>query len=71
MVAFSHHMKQDTSTVSILHCLKPIIAACLNFLYKQFKNMANKQSPLRILLPYTIMAAPLVKKFLAFRKSEG
>ena len=65
-VELSHHMKQDKSIISILHCIKLLIAVCLGFLYKQFKNMTKKQLPQRILLPHNIMAAPLVKKCLAF-----
>jgi hypothetical protein len=42
------------------------MTVCLGFLYKQLKNMTNKQPPWRTLLPHTIIAAPLVKKFLAF-----
>jgi len=40
--------------------------SCLGCLYQQFENMNKKQPPHRTLLPHTIMAAPLVKKFLAF-----
>jgi hypothetical protein len=71
MVALPHHMKQATSTVSISHCIKPVTAVCLGFLHKQFKNKTNKQPPLRTLLPHTIMAALLLKKFLAFTKPKG
>jgi len=56
-------MKQHTSTVSISHCTELVAAVCLGVIYKQFKNMTKKQSPSRTLLPHTIMAAPLVKKF--------
>jgi len=63
MVAFFHHMKQDTSIGSILHFMELIAAVCLGFIYKQFKNMTNKQPPTRTPLPHMIMAAPLVKKF--------
>jgi len=62
MVAFSHHTKHDTSNNSITRCIKLITAVSSGFLYKQFKNM----TPWRTLLPHTIMAAPLAKKFLAF-----
>jgi len=31
--------------------------------------MTKKQPPCRTLLPHTTMAAPLVKKFLAFKKT--
>jgi len=62
MVAFAHHMKQDTPTVSISRCIKLVMSVCLGFLYKQFKNTTNKQPPWRTLMPHTIMAAPLVKK---------
>jgi len=31
--------------------------------------MTNKQPPWRTILPHTIMAVPLVKKFLAFWKT--
>jgi hypothetical protein len=61
-----HHMKKDTSLVSILHCIKLIIVVCLGFECQKFQNMSKKQPPQRILLPHKIMAAPLVKKFLAF-----
>jgi hypothetical protein len=66
MAAFSHHIKQNTSIVSISHCTELIAAVCLGFIYEQFNNMTNKQPPTRTLLPHTIMAAPLGKKFLAF-----
>jgi hypothetical protein len=59
-------MKQDTSIVSNLHCIEQLIALFWGFIYQQFKNMTNKQTPWRTLLPYKIMAAPLVKKLLAF-----
>ena len=36
-------MKQGTSIISILHCIKMLTAVCLNFLYKQIKNMTNKK----------------------------
>jgi len=71
IVALSDHMKQDTSIVSISHCIKLVKAVCLGFLYKQFKNKTNKQPPLRTLLPHTIMAASLLKKYLDFRKPKG
>jgi uncharacterized protein with PQ loop repeat len=66
MAVLSHNTTQDTSNISILHCIKLKIAVCLTFLYKQFKNMTNKHPPCRTLLPHTIMAAPLVKKFVTF-----
>jgi len=49
--------------------MEMITAVCLGFLYKQFKNMNNKQSPCRTLYPHIVMATPLVKKFLAFQKT--
>ena len=64
MVAFCHHMKQDTPLVNILHCIK-LITAVFGFYIKQFK-ITNKQPPWRTHLPHTIMAALLVQKFLAF-----
>ena len=36
MVALSHHMKQDTSIISILHCIKLIIPQVSRFLTKVF-----------------------------------
>jgi hypothetical protein len=66
MVAFSHHIKQNKSIVSISHCIELTAAVSLGFIYKQFKNITNKQTPFRTILPHTIMAAPLVKKFLVF-----
>jgi len=65
IVALSHHMKQDTSTASISHCTKLVKDVALGFLYKQFKNITNKQPLSRTLLPDTFMATPLDKKFLA------
>jgi hypothetical protein len=62
-------MIQDTSVINISHYMEMITAVCLGFLYKQFKNMNNKQSPWRTLYPHIVMAAPLVKKFLAFQKT--
>jgi hypothetical protein len=41
----------------------------LGFLYEQFKNMNNKQTPRRTLYPHMIMSPQLVKKFLAFQKT--
>jgi len=64
MVAFSHYMKKDTSIIIISHCIKLVKAVCLDFLYKPFKNMANKQTPCRTLLLHTIMSAPIDEKFL-------
>ena len=66
MVALSYHMKQDTSIISILHHIKLATAVCLGCPYQQFKNMTKNQSSHRTLLPHRFMAAPLVKKFLAF-----
>jgi hypothetical protein len=66
MVAFSHHIKHDTSNNSILHCIKLLTAVSLGFLYKEFKNVTNKEPPWKTLLPHTIMAAQQFKKFLAF-----
>jgi len=37
--------------------MEMITAVCLGFLYKQFKNMNNKQSPCRTLYPHTVTAA--------------
>jgi hypothetical protein len=51
-------MKQDTSVISISHCIKLIIAV---------KNMTKKQPAWRTLLPHTIMAA---KWFLLFKFSK-
>jgi len=67
MVAFCHHMKQDTSIVSSLHCIELIIAVSLGFIYKQSKNTTNEQTPFRTLLLHTIMAAPLFKKIESFK----
>jgi hypothetical protein len=64
-------MTQHTSTVSIPHCTELIAAVSLGFIYQQFKNISNKQPPSRTLHPHTVMSAPLVKKFLAFRKPTG
>jgi len=50
-------MTQDTSINSILHCIKLIPAVCLGLLYKQFKNMYNKQPPWRTLLPHKIVCS--------------
>jgi hypothetical protein len=58
MVAFPHHMKQDTSVISILHCIKLILAV---------KTMTKKQHPQETLLPHTIMAP---KWFLLFKFSK-
>jgi hypothetical protein len=51
--------------IGISHCVK-IISVCFGFYIKRFKNMANRNPPVRTLLPHTIMAAPLVNMFLAF-----
>ena len=40
-VAIYNHLKQDTSVMSILHCIKLIKVVCLGFLYKQFENITN------------------------------
>jgi hypothetical protein len=69
MVLLSHQMKQDTSIINILHSMERIIGVSLGFLYKQFKNMNNKQPPWRAIYPHTVMATQLVKKFLAFQKT--
>jgi len=34
-VVLSHHLKQDTSIISILHCIKLITAVCLGCQYQQ------------------------------------
>jgi hypothetical protein len=38
MAAISHHMKQDTSIINILHYIKLVIAVCSGFLHTQFKK---------------------------------
>jgi len=66
MGAFSHQRKQDTPVSSISHCIKLVTTVCLGFQNEEFKNLTYKQAPYRTLLPHTIMAALLLKKFLAF-----
>jgi hypothetical protein len=63
MIAFYHHMKQDTTRVSISHSIKVIIAVFMRFSVVIIKNRLHGE----LSFHHTIIAAPQVNKFLTFQ----